>query len=64
MRLNPEKMTEHGFSFESTDDLLLYASNLVEYFRYHNKTLTKTQERKITAIQEALECLDLEVNEQ
>ena len=57
-------MTEHGFSFESTDDLLLYASNLLEYFRYHNKNLTKTQERKITAIQGALECLDLELNEQ
>ena len=64
MRLNPEKMTEHGFSFESTDDLLLYASNLMEYFRYHNKNLTKTQERKIVTIQEALECLDLGVNEQ
>ena len=64
MRLNSEKMTEHGFSFESTDDLLLYASNLVEYFRYHNKNLTKVQERKIVAIQEALECLDLGVNEQ
>lgn len=64
MKLNPEKMEEHGFSFESSDDLLLYASNLVEYFRCHNKNLTKAQERKITAIQEALECLDLEVNEQ
>ena len=64
MRLNPKKMTEHGFSFESTDDLLLYASNLMEYFRYHNKNLTKAQERKIVAIQEALECLDLEINEQ
>ena len=64
MKLNPEKMEEHGFSFESSDDLLLYASNQVEYFRYHNKNLTKAQERKITAIQEALECLDLEVNEQ
>lgn len=64
MRLNPEKMEERGFSFESTDDLLLYVSNLLEYFRYHNKNLTKVQERKIVAIQEALECLDLEVNEQ
>ena len=64
MRLNPEKMTEHGFSFESSDDLLLYASNLVEYFRYHNKNLTNAQERKIVAIQEALECLDFGVNEQ
>lgn len=64
MRLNPEKMTEYGFSFESSDDLLLYASNLVEYFRYHNKNLTKAQERKIVAIQEALECLDFGVNEQ
>ena len=64
MRLNPEKMTEHGFSFESLDDLFLYASNLVEYFRYHNKNLTKAQERKIVAIQEALECLDFGVNEQ
>lgn len=61
MRLNPEKMAEYGFSFESTDDLLLYASNLVEYFRHHNKNLTKAQER---TIQEALECLDFEVNEQ
>ena len=58
MRLNPEKMEEHGFSFESTDDLFLYVSNLMEYFRYHNKNLTQAQERKIVAIQEALECLD------
>lgn len=64
MKLNSEKMEDRGFSFESTDDLLLYASNLLEYFRYHNKNLTKTQERKITAIQGALECLDLELNEQ
>ena len=64
MRLNPEKMEEHGFSFESLDDLLLYASSLMEYFRYHNKNLTKAQERKIVAIQEALECLDFGVNEQ
>lgn len=63
MKLNPEKMEERGFSFDSPDDLLLYASNLLEYFRFHNKNLTKTQERKITAIQEALECLDLELNE-
>ena len=62
MRLNPEKMEEHGFSFEATDDLLLYVSNLMEYFRYHNKN--KAQERKIVAIQEALECLDFGTNEQ
>lgn len=46
MKLNPEKMEEHGFSFDSPDDLLLYASNLLEYFRYHNKNLTKTQDEK------------------
>ena len=47
MKLNPEKMEERGFSFESTDDLLLYVSNLLEYFRYHNKNLTKAQEQTI-----------------
>ncbi len=61
MKLNPEKMKEHGLSFKSTDDLLLYASNLLEYFHYHNKNLTKAQER---TIQEALECLNFKVNEQ
>ena len=64
MKLNPEKMEERGLLFETPDDLLFYASNLLEYFRYHNKNLTKAQERKITVIQEALECLDLEGNEQ
>ena len=61
MKLNPEKMEERGFSFESTDDLLLYVSNLLEYFRYHNKNLTKAQEQ---TIREALECLDFGLNKQ
>lgn len=61
MRLNPEKMEERGFSFESTDDLLLYVSNLLDCFHLYNKNLTKAQER---TIREALECLDFEVNEQ
>lgn len=60
MKLNPKKMEEYGFSFESTDYLLLYVSNRVEYFLYHNKNLTKDQNRRITAIREALECLDFE----
>lgn len=41
MRLNPEKMEERGFSFESTDDLLLYVSNLLDCCRLYNKNLTK-----------------------
>ena len=61
MKLNPEKMEERGFSFKSTDDLLLYVSNLLECFHHYNKNLTKAQER---TIREALECLDFELNEQ
>lgn len=38
-------------------DVIMATENLIEYFRYHNKNLTKVQEEKVAALAEVLELI-------
>ena len=47
-----------GIKFETQDEVIEYLKSMRDYFRYHNKNLTKTQEMFIqdfTSIIDAIE---------
>ena len=43
------------------EDIFSAAENLVSYFRYHNKNITKAQEEKIDALENALRMIERKI---
>ena len=52
LKINREKMAAAGFDFADLAEVKIYCDSLLEYFNYHNKNLTRDQERKINLLQE------------
>ena len=53
--IEPYETEEIDFQKLYMSDVITAATNLIEYCKYHNKNLTKAQEKKITALSEAVE---------
>ena len=57
-----EEQIDKQSEYEYIEDLIEAAKDLVNYFQYHNKNLTKAQDDKIDAVAETLRLIELEGN--
>ena len=55
--IEPHETVEIDFQKLFLSDIRMAAENLVEYFKYHNKNLTKEQEGKVAALSEVLKLM-------
>ena len=58
--LNKQKSKELSFNFENLDDWLYQLKDKLEWFKFHNKNLTKTQDHIIETIEDIISCVDIQ----
>lgn len=60
LKINNEKLSEYGFSFETMEDLYLYVLRSVEWLESHNKNYNKEQYYRMLDLKDILDCIEVE----
>ena len=58
LKINKEKLSEHGFSFESMEDLYFYVLESIEWLESHYKNYNNRQYRMISDLKDILNCIE------
>ena len=60
IKINKSKMKELGYNWENLEDLYTYADVIIDWLESHNKNYTEGQYRKILALKDLIEMIDIE----
>lgn len=60
VKINYDKLKDvYGISLTTPEDVFLYASSILDYFKFHNKNLTKQQDYRLETLREIADCIEL-----